>query len=331
MTKAQDAPKGAPSDRATREAFGDALVRMGEQNPNVVAMDGDVATSVMTAEFGKRFPDRYFQFGIAESNIIGVAAGMAMAGKIPFAASFACFITGRFETIRMSLGYNRTNVRIVGTHVGVGIGPDGHSQMGLEDAAIMRTIPNMAVLQPASGIETEAAVEYLVDHVGPAYLRLTRQKLREIYDDGYGFEFGKGVRLREGTDVALIASGATVERALDAAELLDGQGISAAVVNIHTLQPIDADLLVDLAGTCRRLVTVEDHVPVGGLGGAVCEALAERYPAPVLRLGVHGFGESGDPGELYEHFGLSARHIAISAASFLESGAEVALISEGAV
>jgi len=318
-------------DRATREAFGDALVRVGKTDPQVVAMDGDVATSVMTAEFGKQYPDRYFQFGIAESNIIGVAAGMAMAGKVPFAASFACFITGRFETIRMSLGYNRANVRIVGTHVGVGIGPDGHSQMGLEDCALMRTIPNMAVIQPASGIETERAVEYLVDHVGPAYLRLTRQKVREIHDESFTFDFGKGVKLRQGTDVALVASGATVERALDAAELLDRQGISAAVANIHTIQPIDADLLVELARTCRRIVTVEDHVPAGGLGGAVCEALAELQPAPVLRLGVNGFGESGDPEELYERFGLSAPKIAASAAGFLSSGAEVALISEGAV
>src|SRR5918999_4018140 len=184
------------SDRATREAFGDALIRAGEQNANVVALDGDVATSVMTAEFGKRFPDRYFQLGIAEQNIIGVASGLAMTGKIPFAASFGCFITGRFETIRMSVGYNRSNVRIVGTHVGVGIGSDGHSQMALEDVALMRAIPNMAVIQPASGIETEAAVDYLVHHVGPAYLRLTRQKVREIHDDRYEFEFGKGVRLR---------------------------------------------------------------------------------------------------------------------------------------
>src|ERR671923_816715 len=159
------------TDRATREAFGDALVRVGEKNPNVVAMDGDVATSVMTAEFGKRFPDRYFQFGIAESNFIGVAAGLAMAGKIPFAASFACFITGRFETIRMSIGYNRTNVRIVGTHVGVGIGPDGHSQMGLEDAALMRTIPNMAVIPPGKGVRGRQAGGYPRGPRRPAHLR----------------------------------------------------------------------------------------------------------------------------------------------------------------
>lgn len=319
------------TDRSTREAFGDELVRAGEQDDRVVALDGDVATSVMTAEFGKRFPERYFQFGIAESNMIGVAAGLAMGGKIPFVASFACFITGRFETIRMSIGYNRSNVRVVGTHVGVGIGPDGHSQMGLEDAAIMRTIPNMAVIQPATGIETEAAVRYLVRHKGPAYLRLTRQKLPELYAGDYTFDFGKGIRVRRGRDVAIVASGATVTEALQAAELLEQSGISATVVNVHTIQPIDADLLVELAETCGRIVTVEDHVPVGGLGGAVCEVLSERRPAPVLRIGVRGFGESGDPSELYDRFGLSGRRIAEAVAGFCESAAEVALAVKGAV
>jgi transketolase len=313
--------------RATREAFGDALVRLGEQHEQIVALDGDVATSVMTAEFGKRFPDRYFQLGIAEQNLVGVAAGLAMTGKVPFVASFGCFITGRFETIRMSIGYNRTNVRVVGTHVGVGIGPDGHSQMALEDAALMRTIPNMAVIQPATGIETEAAMDYLVEHVGPVYLRLTRQKLPELFQDGYRFTFGKGILLREGSDVAIVASGATVHEALGAAELLNEHGVSAAVANIHTIQPMDDELLVDLAVRCGRIVTVEDHVPAGGLGGAVCESLAERRPTPVLRLGVRGFGESGDPDELYDKFGLSARRIAESTAGFCGSPAEVALAS----
>lgn len=311
--------------RATREAFGTALARLGETNPEIVAMDGDVATSVKTAEFGERFPERYFQFGIAESNFVGVAAGMAMAGKVPFAASFACFITGRFETIRMSIGYNRTNVRIVGTHVGVGIGPDGHSQMGLEDVSLMRTMPNCAVIQPASGVETERAVEHLVSHVGPAYLRLTRQKLPEIYGDDYTFEFGKAVVLREGDDVALVASGATVHEALGAAEQLEGHGISATVVNVHTIQPLDDALLAEIARRCGRVVTVEDHTVSGGLGGAVCESLCEREPVPVLRLGVRGFGESGDPDELYDRFGISARRVAEQAAAFCGSGAEVEL------
>lgn len=316
------------SDRATREAFGDALVRLGETNERIVAVDGDVAGSTMTQAFGKKFPDRFFELGIAEQNMVGVAAGLAMTGKIPFVASFGCFITGRFEVIRMSIGYNRTNVRVVGTHVGVGIGPDGHSQMALEDCALMRTIPNMAVIQPASGIETEAAVEYLVRHVGPAYLRLTRQKVKELYDDSYSFEFGKGVRLREGSDVAIVASGATVEQSLGAAELLAEHGIDAAVVNIHTIQPIDADLLENVARTCGRVVTVEDHVPAGGLGGAVCESLAERCPVPVLRIGVRGFGESGDPKELYDKFGLSATKIAEATAGFCGSPAEVALAGD---
>lgn len=311
--------------RATREAFGEALVRLGAEHDRVVAIDGDVAGSTMTQAFGEKFPDRFFELGIAEQNMIGVAAGLAMTGKIPFVASFGCFITGRFEVIRMSIGYNRTNVRVVGTHVGVGIGPDGHSQMALEDCALMRTIPNMAVIQPGSGIETERAVEYLVRHVGPAYLRLTRQKLKEIYDESYVFEFGKGLRLRDGTDVAIVASGATVEQALGAAELLEKHGVSAAVVNVHTIQPIDSDLLEDVARACGRVVTVEDHVPAGGLGGAVCEALAERFPVPVLRIGVRGFGESGDPKELYEKFGLSAAKIAEATAGFLGSPAEMAL------
>jgi transketolase len=319
------------SDIATRTAFGEALVRIGETNKRVVALDGDVAGSVMTAEFGEKHPDRYFQCGIAEANMIGVASGLAMTGHIPFVASFACFITGRFDQIRMSIGYNRSNVRVVGTHVGVGIGSDGHSQMGLEDIALMRTISNMAVIQPATGIETRGAVDYLVEHIGPAYLRLTRQKLPELFDDDYTFEFGKGRVLREGTDVALIGTGSTVAEALGAADLLSKEGISTAVVNIHTIQPIDGDLLAGIAGRTRRIVTVEDHSVHGGLGGAVCEALAERHPAPVLRLGIHGFGESGDPAELYERFGISSRQIAIQAASFLESGAEVALIAEGSV
>lgn len=311
--------------RATREAFGQALERLGADHPEIVALDGDVAGSVFTQPFADSYPDRYFQVGIAESNLIGIACGLAQTGKVPFCASFACFITGRMETIRMSVAYNRSNVRIVGTHVGVGIGEDGHSQMGLEDVAYMRTMPNVAVIQPCTGVETEAAVEYLVRHQGPAYLRLTRQKLPELFEDDYEFRFGKGVVLRDGHDVALVASGATVHEALGAADLLAAQGISAAVANIHTVQPIDDDLLAELAARCGRVVTVEDHTPVGGLGGAVCESLAARRPVPVLRIGVEGFGESGQADELYDAFGLSAARIAPAVAGFLDSAAEIAL------
>lgn len=312
-------------DCATRTAFGRALVALGASHPEVVVIDDDVATSVMTADFGKAYPSRFFEVGIAESNAIGIAAGLAMAGKVAFVASFAAFITGRFETIRMSVGYNRTNVRLVGTHVGIGIGEDGHSQMGLEDVALMRTVPNMAVIQPGSGIEAEQATAYLGDHIGPAYLRLTRQKVKEVYPDGYRFEFGKGVLLREGSDVALLATGAGVGEALGAADILAGHGISAAVANIHTIQPLDDEFVAGLASQCGRVVTVEDHTPVGGLGGAVCESLAARRPAPVLRIGVEGFGESGDVAELYDKFGLSSPKIAARVASFLESAAEVVL------
>lgn len=311
--------------RSTRKAFGEALLRLGRDHPEIVALDGDVATSVMTHEFGKAFPDRYFQVGIAESNLVGIAAGLAMAGKVPFCASFACFITGRMETIRMSVGYNRSNVRVVGTHVGVGIGDDGASQMGLEDVAWMRTLPNMAVISTSTGNQTEQAVEYLVSHKGPAYLRLTRQDLPEIYEPGTGFAFGKINVLRDGTDVALVASGATVHEALAAADLLAGQGISAAVADVHTIQPIEDQALATLAAQCGRVVTIEDHTVTGGLGGAVCESLAMHRPAPVLRIGVQGYGESGSAKELYDKFGLSGARVAASVASFLGSPAEVTL------
>lgn len=315
--------------RATRQAFGEALADLGVRYPEIVALDGDVATSVYTHLFGKRFPERYFQVGIAEQNLIGVAAGLAMAGKVPFCASFACFVTGRFEVVRMSVGYNRSNVRIVGTHVGIGIGPDGYSQMGLEDVAVMRTLPNMAVIQPGTGVETEAATEYLASHKGPAYLRLTRQKLPELFEDDYRFEFGKGRVLREGSDVALVGSGAGLHEALGAASLLEAEGVSACVVNVHTIQPLDDELLAEVASQCGRVVTVEDHSVAGGLGGAVAESLSERRPTPVLRIGVRGYGESGEPEELYEKFGLSARKVATSVAGFLESPAEASLLRRG--
>lgn len=310
---------------ATRQAFGEALAELGARYPEIVALDGDVATSVNTQAFADAFPDRYFQLGIAESNIIGVAAGLAIVGKVPFCASFACFITGRFETIRMSVAYNRSNVRIVGTHVGIGIGPDGHSQMGLEDVALMRTLPNMAVIQPSTGIQTKAATEYLVSHIGPAYLRLTRQSLPEIYEDGYTFEFGKGKVLRDGTDVAILGSGAGLHEALKAAELLAPLGLDCAVADIHTIQPLDDSLVESLARQCGHLVTVEDHSVVGGLGGAVCESVTSSYPVPVLRIGIRGFGESGDPEELYERHGISASKLAASVASFCESDAELSI------
>jgi transketolase len=301
--------------KATREAFGEALARVGEDE-RVVALDGDLLKSTYTSLFRERYPDRFVECGIAESNMVGVASGLALSGKIPFAASFACFIAGRLETIRMSVGYQEARVRLVGTHAGVGIGEDGASQMGLEDIAAMRALPNMTVIQPADAVETERAVEFLVEHDGPAYLRVTRQKVSMVNQVDYGFELGKAVVLREGSDVALLGTGGTVQECLTAAEELAGEGVEARVVNVHTLKPIDRGAVLEAARECGALVTVEDHFVTGGLGSAVAEVLAGEGAAPRLRvLGVETYGQSGQPAELYDHYGISAKHIATAARS----------------
>ena len=309
---------------ATRQAFGEALAEtgdvdrvaalaeLGEKHPHIVALDADLSKSTKTQDFAKRFPDRFFDFGIAEANMIGAAAGLAFSGKKPFCASFACFITGRFDQIRLSIGYSRANVVVVGTHAGVAIGQDGHSQMGLEDLACMRSVSGMAVIQPGDQHETRQAVEYLVGHEGPAYLRLTRQTMTDISEEAdCKFVFGKGVKLREGKDLTIFASGGPLYNALLAAEELAQDGVEARVVNIHTLKPIDRELIQDSAKKTGRFVTVEDHNIIGGLGSAVCETAAESQPVPTLRLGLNEeFGESGDPKALYEKFGLSPAGIA---------------------
>ena len=298
--------------KATRESFGEALVRVGEDE-RIWALDGDLMKSTYTHLFREKHPDRFVECGIAEKNMIGVAAGLALAGKIPFAASFACFIANRVEVIRMSVGYTDANARLCGTHAGIGIGDDGASQMGLEDVAGMRALPNMAVLQPCDDRETQQAVEYLVDHRGPAYLRLTRQKLDDVNGDSYRFEFGKAVQLREGNDVCLIGTGATVQEALKAADELDAEGISARVLNVHTIKPIDADGIKAAAADCRRIVTVEDHNVAGGLGSAVAEVIAQSNGARVTILGVRDYGQSGSAEELYDAYGISGRHVAEAA------------------
>jgi transketolase len=300
---------------ATRVAFGRALARLGA-DPRVVVLDADLASSTNTKAFADRYPDRFFQLGIAEGNMVGVAAGLALAGKIPFAASFACFLAGRFEQIRVSVAYNRANVRLVGTHAGVGIGEDGYSQMGLEDVALMRSLPNMAVVQPADGAETEAAVEYLIQHDGPAYLRLTRQKVADVTPRGARFQFGRGVVLREGRHLTLAASGGVVGHAVAAAETLAADGVEVAVLNLHTIAPLDAPLLETWGRRTGAVLTVEDHGVVGGLGSAVCEALAESG-IPVRRHAVLGFGESGTGEALYAKHGLDAPGIARAARAFL--------------
>lgn len=306
--------------KATRDAFGEALVQVGREFPHVVALDADLSKSTKSDGFHKAFPERFFEMGIEEANMLGVAAGMALCGKVPFACSFACFITGRFDQIKLSVAYSGANVRIVGSHSGVGIGDDGYSQQGLEDVALMRSLPTMAVIQPADDLETAGAVRYLAaEHHGPAFLRTTRQKVERVNADDYRFEFGKAVTLKDGRDLTLFATGGTVMHALAAARALEPQ-LSVRVVNIHTIKPLDVTAVERHARETGRCVTVEDHQIIGGMGSAVCEALAESYPVPVKRLGIHDlFGESGSPEALYERHGIDARGIQESVAAFARS------------
>ena len=300
--------------KATRESFGETLAEIGA-DPKHVVLDGDLMKSNMTVHFRERFPERFIEVGIAESNMVGVAAGLALSGKVAWASSFTCFLTGRLEVVRMSVGYNEANVRLCGTHAGIGIGDDGASQMGLEDVAAMRSLPNVDVIQPCDDVETRRAVEYLADHEGPVFLRLTRQKLEDMNPKDYQFEFGGAVVLRDGTDVALFGTGATVQEAMRAAEELEGDGISARVINVHTIKPIDAETVRRAARECKRLVTVEDHNVIGGLGSAVAEALSSDGVdgAGLTVLGCRDYGQSGSPEELYEAYGISARHVARAA------------------
>jgi transketolase len=314
---AQATAPGAP--KATRDAFGDALLRMGEQHPEVVVLDADLSESTRSAKFAKKFPQRFFQMGIAEANMLGAATGLSLAGKVPFCCSFAAFIAGRMDQVKMSVCYSSSNVRIVGSHAGVGIGEDGYSQQGLEDIAAMRSLPTMAVIQPGDDLETEGAVEFLVGHKGPAFLRTTRQKLPRVNSEGYKFQFGKGVTLVDGKDLTIVGSGGTIGGAVEAAKLLGQRGISARVLNIHTIKPIDVELLAKAARETGRILTVEDHQITGGLGGAVVEALSDIAPVRVRRHGIPDvFGESGTAEALYAHFKLDAAGIAEVAAQWLQ-------------
>ncbi|MBI2215719.1 MAG: transketolase family protein [Candidatus Rokubacteria bacterium] len=298
--------------KASRAAFGEALVELGARDERIVTVDADLSKSTMTAAFAKKYPERAFNVGIAESNMIGIGAGLALAGRIPFVCSFACFLVGRFETIRISVAYTNANVKLVGTHAGIAIGEDGYSQMGLEDVAMLRALPNVAILQPADELETKQAVAYAVEHDGPVYLRLTRQNLEPVCPLDYRFRFGRWLVLRPGHDVTVVASGGPVWNALQAAGELEAQGISAEVINAATVKPLDEELLLRSAGKTGRVVTVEDHSIAGGLGGGVAELLSEVLPTPVRRLGVTGFGESGDPHGLYAKHGLDPAGIARS-------------------
>ena len=298
---------------ATREAYGKALVKLSNMNDKVVVLDADLSKSTKTAEFKSAAPERFINMGIAESNMIGGAAGLATCGKIPFASSFAMFAAGRaFEQIRNSICYPNLNVKICATHAGLTVGEDGASHQAIEDISLMRSIPNMTVINPADAVEAEAVIKAIAEFNGPCYVRLGRAAVNVVNDkDTYKFELGKGVSLKEGNDLTIVATGIMVDAAIEAADMLAKDGIEARVINIHTIKPIDKDLLVKAAKETGALVTAEEHSVIGGLGSAVSEVLSEEYPVPVLKVGVQDkFGESGKPDELLEAYGLTAKDIA---------------------
>ncbi|AFM43438.1 transketolase, alpha subunit [Desulfosporosinus acidiphilus SJ4] len=292
---------------ATRDAYGKALLTLGKENPNVVVLDADLSKSTKTAEFGKNYPERFFNMGIAEANLLGTAAGLAVGGKIPFASSFAIFATGRaFEQIRNSIAYPKLNVKIAATHAGISVGEDGGSHQAIEDVAIMRALPNMTVLVPADGEETRQMVLAAADYKGPVYIRMGRLEVPVIFDENYHFEIGKAKVLKEGSDAAIMANGLMVACALEAAELLAAEGINVSVVNVSSVKPIDEETILRVAKETRAVVTAEEHNIIGGLGSAVAEILGEKLPTPMVRVGLKDtFGESGRPYELLEKYGLT--------------------------
>ena len=300
---------------ATRDAYGEALAELGAINNQVVVLDADLSKSTKTNDFKKVYPERFFNLGIAEQNLLGTAAGFAAAGKIPFASSFAVFAVGRaYDQIRNSIAYPNLNVKIAATHAGLTVGEDGGSHQMLEDIALMRAVPNMTVIVPADGVETKQVVMAAAEHQGPVYIRLGRPKVPVLLGDDYKFEIGKGVVLKEGTAVTLIGTGIMVSKAMEAAELLAADGISAAVVNISTIKPLDNALITEMAQKTGAVVTAEEHNIYGGLGSAVAEVLVETCPVPMARVGVEDkFGESGLPDELLEKYGLTAANIAAKA------------------
>ena len=297
---------------ATRESYGNALVELGKKHDDVVVLDADLAAATKTGVFKKAFPERHIDCGIAECNMMGVAAGIATTGKVPFASSFAMFAAGRaFEQVRNSIGYPKLNVKIGATHAGISVGEDGATHQCNEDIALMRTIPGMVVINPSDDIEAKAAVEAAYEHVGPVYLRFGRLAVPVINDNpDYKFELGKAVTLKEGTDVTIIASGLPVPEALAAAEKLSADGINAAVINMHTIKPLDEEAVIKAAETTGKIVTVEEHSVIGGLGSAVCDVVAEKAPAKVMKIGINDvYGESGPAVELVKKYGLDADSI----------------------
>ena len=299
---------------ATRESYGNALAELGDKY-DIIVLDADLSKSTKTEVFKKKFPERFINMGIAEANMMSTAAGLASCGKTVFASSFAMFAAGRaFEQIRNSICYPCLNVKIGATHAGISVGEDGATHQCLEDISLMRTLPNMVVINPADDTEAKAAVKAAIEHNGPVYLRFGRLSVPVIFDDSYKFEIGKGVMLKEGTDVTLVATGLLVETALKASEILANEGISARVINIATIKPIDREIISKAAMETGALVSCEEHNIIGGLGSAVAEVLCETHPAPLMRIGTKDvFGKSGKPDKLFEDYGLTAEAIVDSA------------------
>ncbi|GBE06090.1 1-deoxy-D-xylulose-5-phosphate synthase [bacterium BMS3Abin10] len=297
--------------KATREAYGEALLELGEKRPDIVVLDADLSGSTKTGKFARAFPDRFFNLGVSEQDMIGTAAGLSLAGKVPFASTFAVFGTGRaWDQIRLVMCYSNTNVKLVTTHGGITVGEDGASHQALEDIALMRVLPNMTVIVPADATETTQVIHAVAEHTGPVYVRLGRAKVPYVMPDDYKFQIGKSFVFHMGSDVNIIAAGLMVDAARSAAADLREQGIDTGVINMSTIKPLDEDILLAAAKRSQIIITAEEHSVIGGLGGAVCEFLAEKHPVLVRRIGVNDvFGCSGSPDKLLKLFGLTSENI----------------------
>lgn len=296
---------------ATRDAYGNTLIKLGEMNPNVVVLDADLSKSTKTAGFSKKFPERFFQMGIAEADMMSTAGGLAATGKIPFASTFAIFATGRaFDQVRNTIGYAGLNVKIAATHAGVTVGEDGGSHQAIEDISLMRAIPGMTILNPADAMETEKLIFAAAEYRGPVYIRLGREPMPVVFGDDYKPEIGKAVRLRDGKAATIIATGIMVERALLAADILNQKGTTVRVINIHTVKPIDAAEIIKSSWETGAIVTAEEHTIMGGLASAVAEIVVQNHPVPMEFIGIKDrFGQSGTPAQLMEEYGLNPEHI----------------------
>ena len=297
--------------KATRQSYGEALEKLGEENQKIVVLDADLSAATKTSIFAKKFPDRFFDMGIAEANMMGVAAGMASCGKIPFVSTFAAFAAGRaYDQIRSSICYPNLNVKICATHAGITVGEDGATHQMLEDLALMRALPNMTVISPSDDVETKFLIEEIAKVEGPVYVRLARLATLGIYEENQKFEIGKAVQICDGTDATVFATGVVVAEALKAKEVLEKEGIHIRVIDMHTIKPIDKEMVIKSAKETKKLISIEDHSIIGGLGSAIAEVLTEEYPSKLIRLGIKDtFGKSGNAVELMKYFGLTSEGI----------------------